>query len=244
VRTVRAALILAGLLLVGPGSAAEVDLTDLVSAYLKTGGAQAPGVVAARAFVEPRRPTAAASAQADVSLVLLPYSERLEAELDAVKTGLRDSVDSYVRAVTLIETARVDYERALVDAGGAALVRTGVTDAQGQVRLGDLPPGEWLLLAWREGGHVSKRHKLREADARRYPNVPPTVTYSMVTYWRSRIVVRPAATVEVAMTDRNAWMTAPRHETGPPARSRPSKAGTPPPATAPATPVDPNIRPW
>jgi len=244
VRTVRAALALAGLLVVGPGSAAEVDLTDLVSAYLKTGGERAPGVVAARALVEPLRPTAAASAQADVSLVLLPYSPRLEAQLDAVKAGLRDSVDSYVRAVTLIETTRVDYERALVDAGGAALVRTGITDARGQVRLSDLPAGEWLLLAWRDSGHVSKRHKLREADARRYPNVPPSVTYSIVTYWRSRVVVRPAATVEVAMTDRNAWMTAPRHETGPPARSTPSKAGAPAAPTAPVTPVDPNIRPW
>ncbi len=79
--------------------------------------------------------------QPDVSVVLLPYSAALEAELDAVKAGLRDSVDAYARAVTRIETARVDYERALVAAGGGALVRSEITDAQGGARVGDRARG-------------------------------------------------------------------------------------------------------
>ena len=101
--------------------------------------------------------------------MLLPYSAALEAELDAVKAGLRDSVDAYARAVTRIETARVDYERALLAAGGGALVRSEITDAQGGARVGDVPAGEWLVLAWREGGHTAKRFKLRDQDAKRYP---------------------------------------------------------------------------
>ena len=126
------ALALAGLLLSpGPGPAADGDLTDLVGAYLKTGAEQAPGAVAARAYVEPTRPTAAPAPQPDVSVVLLPYSAAFEAELDAVKAGLRDSVDGYARAATRIETTRVDYERALLAAGGGALVRSEITDAQG-----------------------------------------------------------------------------------------------------------------
>ena len=52
---------------------------------------QALGVVAARAYVEPTRPTAPPTPQPDVSVTLLPYSAALEAELDAVKAGLRDS---------------------------------------------------------------------------------------------------------------------------------------------------------
>jgi hypothetical protein len=220
------ALALAGLLLSSsPGPAAEVDLTDLVGAYLKAGAAQAPGVVAARAYVEPTRPTASSAPQPDVSVVLLPYSAALEAELDAVKAGLRDSVDGYARAATRIEAVRVDYERALVAAGGGALVRSEITDAQGGARVSDVPAGEWLVLAWREGGHVAKRFKLPGQDAKRYPHVPPNLTYSIVTYWRVRVAVRSAETVEIALNDRNVWMTGGRQEAGPPAPPRPPAAG-------------------
>jgi hypothetical protein len=220
------ALALAGLLLCsGPGSAADVDLTDLVGAYLKAGAEQAPGVVAARAYVEPARPTATPAPQPDVSVVLLPYSAAFEAELDAVKAGLRDSVDGYARGATRIEATRVNYERALLAAGGGALVRSEITDAQGGARVGDVPAGEWLVLAWREGGHMAKRFKLRDQDAKRYPHVPSNVTYSIVTYWRVRVAVRPAETVEIAMSDRNAWMTAGRQETGSPVLPRPPAAG-------------------
>jgi hypothetical protein len=220
------ALSLAGLLLSpGPGPAADADLTDLVGAYLKAGAEQAPGVVAARAYVEPPRPTGAPAPQPDVSVVLLPYSAALEAELDAVKVGLRDSVDDYVRAVARIEAARVDYERALLAAGGGALVRSEITDAQGGARVGDVPAGEWLVLAWREGGHMAKRFRLRDQDTKRYPHVPSNVTYSVVTYWRVRVAVRPAETAEIAMSDRNVWMTAIRQETGSPAPPRPPASG-------------------
>ncbi|HEY7437079.1 MAG TPA: hypothetical protein VIE41_18205 [Methylomirabilota bacterium] len=220
------ALALAGLLVsAGPGSAADADLTELVGGYLKAGAEQAPGVVAARAYLEPVRPTAAQAPQPDVSVVLLPYSAALEAELDAVKAGLRDSVDGYTRAVARIEGARVDFERSLLAAGGGALVRSEITDAQGMARVGDVPAGEWLVLAWREGGHTTKRFRLRDQDAKRYPHVPSNVTYSIVTYWRARVTVRPGETVEVVMSDRNAWMSAARQEAGSPVPARPPAAG-------------------
>lgn len=221
------ALALAGPLL-GPaaGPAADADLTELVGVYLKAGADRAPGVVAARAFLEPTRPTGAPAPQPDVSIVLLPYSPALEAELDEVKAGLRDSVESYGKAVTRVEAARVDYERSLVGAGGGGLVRSAVTDAQGAARVGDVPVGEWLVLAWREGGHLAKRFRLREQDAKRYPHVPSNVTYSVVTYWRMRVAVKPAETVEIGMSDRNVWMTAARQEAGPPAPARPPAGGS------------------
>ncbi|MGH7314675.1 MAG: hypothetical protein ACREJS_00255 [Candidatus Rokuibacteriota bacterium] len=213
----RLAVIVAGLLLnPGAGPAGATDLTDLVEAYLKTRAEQPPGAVAARAYLEPSRPTGAPTPHPDVSVMLLPYSPTLEAELDAVKAGLRDSIDAYTGAVTRLETARVAYERALLAAGGGGLVRSGITDAQGSARLGDVPAGDWLLLAWREGGHTTKRFRLRDEDAKRYPKVPTNVTYSIVTFWRARVAVRPAETVEIAMNDRNAWMTAVRQERGNP----------------------------
>ena len=220
------ALTLAGLLLSpGSGPAADADLTDLVGAYLKTRAHQVPGVVAARAYVEPTRPTATPAPQPEVSVVLLPYSAAFEAELDAVKAGLRDSVDGYARAATRIEATRVDYERALLAAGGGALVRSEITDAQGGARVGDVPAGEWLVLAWREGGHMAKRFKLRDQDTKRYPHVPSSVTYSIVTYWRVRVAVGPAETVEIALSDRNVWMTGARQEAGPPVPPRPPATG-------------------
>jgi hypothetical protein len=198
------------------GTAAAADLADLVGAYLKAGKEQTPGVVAARAYQEGARPTAPPTPQPDISVALLPYSAALEADLDAVKAGLRDSVDAYTRAPGRVETVRVDHERALVAAGGGSLVRHEITDAQGSARFGDLPAGRWLLLAWRESGHVGKKLKVNEKDARRYPDVPTNVTYSVVTYWKSRVTVGPAETVEVPITDRNAWMTAGRQESRPP----------------------------
>lgn len=226
VRAGLGAVALAGLLVSpGPAAAGDAELANLVGSYLKAGVEQAPGVVTARAYVEPTRPTAASAPQPDVSVVLLPYSAPIDAELDAVKVGLRDSVDGYARAVTRIEGARVDYERALLAAGGGALVRSEITDAQGVARVGDLPAGEWLVLAWREAGHMAKRFKLRDQDAKRYPHVPSNVTYSIVTYWRVRVTVRPAETVEIAMSDRNVWMTAPRQEAGSPVQPRSPATG-------------------
>jgi hypothetical protein len=217
VKAGRAALAAAGLLLLtGSGLAGEGDLTGLVEAYLQVRDARALGTLTARAHAEPTRPSAEPAPQPSVSVVLLPYSAAFEAELDTVKAGLRDSLDGYVQAVARIEEARVDYERALVAAGGGELVRSETTDAQGSARIGDLPAGEWLLLAWHESGHTSKRFKLREQDAKRYPHVPAGVTYSIVTYWRARVVIRQGGTVEIAVTDRNVWMTAARQECGTP----------------------------
>lgn len=225
VRAGRASLAVAGLLLVtGSGLAGEGDLAGLVDGYLKARDARAVGTLTARAYAEPTRPGAEPAPQPSVSVVLLPYSAAFEAELDAAKAGLRDSLDGYVRAVARIEEARVAYERALLAAGGGELVRSEITDAEGSARLGDIPAGEWLLLAWQEGGHMSKRFRLREQDVKLYPNVPTNVTYSIVTYWRARVAVRQGETAEIMVTDRNVWMTAARQEGGTPVPPRRSPA--------------------
>ena len=104
-------------------------------------------------------------------------------------------------------------------------MRSEITDAQGAARVGDVPAGEWLVLAWREGGHTAKRFKLRDQDTKRYPNVPSNVTYSVVTYWRMRVTVKPAETVEIGMSDRNTWMSGARQEAGSPVPPRPPASG-------------------
>jgi hypothetical protein len=216
------ALIIAGglLLLAGPGLAADESVAGLVAPYLKARGDGTLGSVAAKAYAEPTRPSAGPAPQPSVSVTLVPYSATLEAELDAVKAGLRDSLDGYVQAVARIEGARVDYERALLEAGAGELVRTQLTDGQGAVQVGELPVGDWLVLAWREGGHFSKRFRLRDTETSRFPNVSSNVTYSTVTYWRTRVTVRTGETAEVTMNDRNVWLTAARQEGGTPVTPR------------------------
>ena len=226
-RPLPALRIVAGLLLLARvGLAADQDVRALVDALFKARDDRALGTVTARAYAEPSRPGAGPAPQPSVLIHLVPYSPAFEAELDAVKTGLRDSLDGYTRAVSRIEGSRVDFERALVAAGGGALVRSEVTDAQGAVRLADIPAGDWLMLAWREAGHLTKSFKRSEQDLKRYPDVPTTITYSMVTYWRVRVTVLPGEGAEVAMNDRNVWMTAPRQEGATSTRPRAPGTGT------------------
>jgi len=227
-RPLPALSIVAGLLLLGRvGLAADQDVGTLVEALFKARDGRALGAVTARAYAEPSRPGARPAPQPSVLIHLMPYSAAFVGRLDAVKTGLRDSLDGYTRAVSRIEGSRVDFERALVAAGGGALVWSEVTDADGAVRLADVPAGDWLMLAWRETGHLTKRFKHSEQDLKRYPDVPTTTTYSMVTYWRVRVTVSPGETAEVAINDRNVWMTAPRQEDGTAVRPRAPATGTP-----------------
>ena len=222
-------LVLAGalLLLAGAGPSADESVAGLVAPYLRARSERALGTVTARAYAEPARPNADPTPRPSVSVTLVPYSAAFEAELDAAKEGLRDSLDAYVQTVARIEGARVDYESGLVAAGAGELVRTQMTSAQGTAELGDLPAGDWLVLAWREGGHLSKRFKLRDTESSRYPNVTTNVTYSVVTFWRARVVVRAGETAEVTMHDRNVWLTAARQEGGTPVTPRrPSGSGT------------------
>jgi len=222
-------LVLAGalLLIAGRGPSADESVAELVAPYLKARSERALGTVTATAYAEPARPNADPTPRPSVSVTVVPYSAAFEAELDAAKEGLRDSLDAYMQTVTRIEGARVEYERGLVAAGAGELVRTEMTSAQGTAALGDLPAGDWLVLAWREGGHLSKRFNLRDTEASRFPNVTTSVTYSVVTFWRARVVVRAGETEEVTLHDRNVWLTAARQEGGTPVTPRrPSGAGT------------------
>ena len=220
---VAAAGVLAG---VGVGRAAEDALADLIAPYLKAREQKSLGTVAASALADPPRPSGDPIPQPAVSVMVLPFRAGFQSELDAAKAGLRDSVDAYVQTVGRIETARVGYERALLEAGAGELVRTGLTDAQGVVRLSELPEGDWVVLAWQEGGHLTKKFRLRGTETLKFPDVPTSVTYSVVTFWRTRIAVRAGETTEVSLNDRNVWLSAARQEGGTPVAPRaPTKSG-------------------
>jgi hypothetical protein len=197
---------------VGAVAARAGDPGEIVASFLRAREAGALGEVRGQAWAEPARPGGPPVSDLSVSVLLLPYSAALEAQLDAVKSGQRDSLRDYAEAGSRVEAARADYESALRFAGGGELIRGEVTDQQGRVRMTGLPAGDWLLLGWKEAGHSTKRFRLRPQDARKFPDVPRGMDYTLVDYWRLRVTVRAGETTEVTLTDRNVWLTGLKEE--------------------------------
>ena len=109
------------------------------------------GVVAAvggRAYAERRTPDGSETPLAGVSVVAMPWSDALSRRLQGLREGARASADAYRKAAGLMESARTAYERELLAAGGADLVRAAVAGPDGRFELGRLPAGRWLVVAW------------------------------------------------------------------------------------------------
>lgn len=214
-----------GLLLaaaIGPIRAGAGDPGELVAPFLRARDAGALGEVRCQAWAESSRPGGSPAPDRSVSVMLLPYSAELEAQLDAVKSGQRDSLKDFADAASRIEAARTNYESALRFAGGGELIRGDVTDDQGRIGLTSLPAGDWLLLAWKDLGHSAKRYGLQRGETRKYPDVPTSVDYSMVAYWRLRVTVRAKEASETTLTDRNVWITALKEERRFPGQTAPT----------------------
>ena len=200
------------------------DMAERLEPYLRARDAGAVGEVRGQVWEDPARPGGAPVPAPSVPVLLLPYSAEFEAQLDAAKTGLRESVKGVSETVDRVEAARAAYESAVIFAGGGELIRGDVSDDQGRVRLGAIPGGDWLLLAWKEHKRSTKKFRIPAPEARKYPDVPLSVEYSTVSYWRIRLTVRPGETTEATLIDRNVWMTAIKERRGSPER---------PPAAAP-----------
>jgi len=198
--------------LVGAWPGAAEDMKELIAPYLRARDGHAVGEVAGHAYGDAPRPSAPAVPYAEVSVLLLPYSAGLESELDSVKEHLRDSLENYMRAGADVTSARTAHESALLWAGGGELIRGEVSDGQGLVRLGGLPIGEWLLLAWREEAHQGRASRLRPQETRGFREVPMSTGHSVVSYWLMRLQVRAGETTSVNFNDRNVWMTAVRED--------------------------------
>jgi len=198
------------------------DMAERLAPYLRAREAGVVGEVRGQVWSEPARPRDPPVPDPSVSVLLLPYSAEFEAQLDAAKTGLRESVKGMSEAVARVEAAQAAYESALNFAGGGELIRGEVSDDQGRIRIGGIPEGDWLLLAWKEHGRSIKKFRMPAPEARRYPNVPSNVEYWAVSYWRMRLTVRPGETTEATLTDRSVWMTAIKERLGFPDRAAPA----------------------
>ncbi len=198
------------------------DAGDLIAPYLRARDGRSVGKVDGQAYADAPRPSAPPVPNADVSVLLLPYSTGFASALDRVKDHYRDSLNRYMGVVADVSAERAAQESALLWAGGGELIRGEVSDEHGAVRLADVPAGEWLLLAWREVRHSGKGGRPDPRDT----GAPASTGYAVVTFWRMRLDVRAGEATEVSLTDRNVWLTGIREDVSAPAsmpRKDPSK---------------------
>lgn len=188
------------------------DRREPVAPYLRALERKAVGTIEGDAFADPRRPSAPPTPFEGLSALIVPYAPDVEERLDAIKKRQRDSMASYTDAHADVAAVRAAYEHDLLAAGGGELIRGGVVDAKGKLRLDDVPEGEWLLIAWREDTHAVKPGHTRAKDAGKYAEMPTLTGYGAVSYWRMRVSVKAGQVSEVRLTDRSVWLTAVREE--------------------------------
>jgi hypothetical protein len=194
----------------GGGSVDPEAVRSVVAPYLQARARGAVGAVAGGASEDPRSPTAQVQPVAGVSVMLLPRSPDFDARLDELKASARDSMWAYAESGERLGDLRADYERALAMAGGGELVRGEVTDAEGRFRFGEVPVGQWVLIAWHEIPHARAGRKIKKGDAGTFRGNVERTGYVAVTYWRLGVEVRAGEPVTVSLNDRNGWFTAVR----------------------------------
>jgi hypothetical protein len=206
--SLRVLVAVVGLALETSGTVRAQDSDAPVESYLAARDDQLTGEISGSATGDAARPEAPPVPYEGVSVVLLPYSAALEAELDAIKLHLRDSLKTYLDAATAVSDARAGYERTLLWAGGGELIRGEVTDSRGRVRFANMPAGQWLMLAWRTQLHPGKAPKTRREETSAFRDQAVRTGYSTVSYWRMPLSIRPLEAAEVDLNDRNVWLTA------------------------------------
>ena len=188
---------------------AEADAAATIAPLLESRGAGALGALDARALADPAKPSLPADPVEGVGVAVLPWSPEVEARLEGIKGSSRDSMDRFIAASSSVRAVLTDWERELSAAGARDLVRLGKTDAEGRIRVVDLPAGEWLVLAWREQTtKVEKPVKIPKRDGGGFLAMPEVTGHTLVRYWRVRLSVSRGETSEVTLTERGVWLSA------------------------------------
>lgn len=187
--------------------AAAPDVASLVAPYVAARHRGEVGEVSGSAHAGSRTPAGSAIPYESVAVKLFPSSPEFEGELDGAKAALKDSLRTYVAAADRVTAARGAYERALVSAGAGHLIREEVSSPAGHFRFRAVPAGQWLLIAWRSVEHATPGRKVPRREADRFVGNVERTGHLVVTYWRTRLEVSAGKVAEVALTDRNVWMT-------------------------------------
>jgi hypothetical protein len=167
----------------------------------------ATGSIAGRGYRAGPRPEGPEEPLAGVAVTLVPRSERLLEDLNRLRRDLRDEPRRYPSSAKAVVAVRREYEGALVQAGGADLVRRATSGTDGSFEFSAVPAGPWLLLAERREWVERPGPVLSRRDRKIFREQPRLLGYYAVTFWLREVSVLPGRRVSVELNDRNAWMT-------------------------------------
>jgi hypothetical protein len=236
-----AAGVLVATLAASSGQAVEVDTAP----YRAAAASGSVGAVTGRIYEERKKPQAADQPFAGTAVIAVPKSADVMRKLEEIKQTSRNSMESYRTAGPSIVAVRRAYEKELWDSGAVDLVKTATVDAEGRFVLGDLPAGDWLLIAT----HTVKVDKHAEPKAKGNPNSQPsgspetsanaragananTTTgtqkkrniyapgtrltgYQRMTVWVREVTVANGRSENLELSDRGAWFSGVVEETAP-----------------------------
>ena len=195
---------------------ADVDITR----YHAAARASETGQVSGRVYEERRKPDGADIPLAGTVLMVVPRSESWLSELESIRAQSRDSLTRYRETAPAVRRAREALERALLERGGGDLPQSVAVKEDGTFALPPLPAGDWVLIAayTEPGTHSNLARKMStEKKAKssagatvsdRFLPRPTLVGHDYVTLWLREITVRPGVEETIALTPRNAWLTA------------------------------------
>jgi hypothetical protein len=137
-------------------------------------------------------------------VLLLPRSAPLLEGLESLRRHSRDSLTAYRSAIPemrrLVEAAVAD----LTTTGQAAFIRQSGIDDKGRFALPEIPPGDWILVAYRST-HVDRASHDKKKESGTFLAGSRLVGYDRVSVWLHAVAVEPARTQVVELTDRNVW---------------------------------------
>ena len=165
---------------------------------------EAPGVVSGTALGSGRNPAAPPPPLVGLTVLLLPRSAALLDELERLRRESRDSLAAYRSAIPqmrrLVEAAIAEF----TTAGRADSIRTSPVDGEGRFALGDIPSGDWILIAYR-ALYVDRSSRDRQKESGTFLPSGRLVGYDRVSVWLRPLAVEPGQRVVLELTDRNVW---------------------------------------
>lgn len=186
--------------------AASAEAFDVgLDAYHEARRAGALGVVTGRVAAEPRTLRVPPRPFVGATVTLLPHSKVLAGRLEQLKEGSRESSTAFTEAAPAMRKARETYERELLQAGAPDLASMVLVDQEGRFRIGDVPAGSWMLIAWHATPVEVSASKPRTRQRDLYQRHSVLRGYQAVTVWLRELTVTAGETSTVDLTDRNGW---------------------------------------